>query len=109
VTDEEFYDTEVAPVLMDLARKHERRGLAFLALAQWDKASKNFARTVTLPERAPAGVRYANALASATTDRGVNIDGFMIAVMKEARETGHSSMILKQLGVPLTPTETENA
>lgn len=102
MTDEEFYDTEVAPVLMDLARKHQERGLGFLALAQWDKSGK-VSRTATLPVGAPASLRWGLSLASASTDAGVNIDGFMIAVMKEARETGHSSMILKQLGVPLKP------
>lgn len=104
MTDEEFYDAEVAPVLMGLAKKHQDRGLGFLALAQWDKAGK-VSRTVTLPEGAPAYLRYGLTLASASTEAGVNIDGFMIAVMKEAREKGHSSMILKQLGVPLTPGE----
>lgn len=102
MTDEEFYDVEVAPLLLALAKKHHDRGLGFLALAQWDKTGK-VGRTVTLPEQAPASLRYGLALASASTEEGVNIDGFMFAVMKEAREKGHSSMILKQLGVPLKP------
>lgn len=106
MTDEEFYDTEVAPVLMGLAKKHQDRGLGFLALAQWDKDGK-VARTVTLPEKAPASLRWGLSLASASTEAGVNIDGFMLAVMKEARETGHSSMILMQLGVPVKPAPAE--
>lgn len=97
VTDEEFYDSEVAPVLMDLAKKHQERGLAFFALSQW--GAEEAARTVTLPENPMAVFRYLNVLAQAAVGSGVNIDSFMLAVMREAREKGHSSMVLKQLGV----------
>lgn len=101
MTDEEFYDVEVAPVLLDLARRCQDRGLGFLALAQW--SDTQFSRTVTLPKGGLAILRYTNALASAASPQGINIDGFMLALMTVAREKGHSSAILAQLGIPPTP------
>lgn len=100
--EEAFYDAEIAPVLLALCKKCQDRGLGFLAMVQYDPDG-SVGRTVSLPANASAVLRYANALGQAQTAGGVNIDGFMFAVMREARETGHSSMVLMQLGVPLTP------
>lgn len=103
MTDEEFYDTEIAPTLANLGKRCEERSLAFLAVVQFDQDGST-GRTVSLPKGAPAVVRWANALASCALRGGVNLDSFLFAVMKEARETGHSSAVLAQLGVPTSPT-----
>lgn len=105
MTDEEFYDAEIAPTLADLCKRCQDRGLAFLAVVQYD-ADGNIGQTVCLPKGAPPVIRYANTLATCGVRGGVNIDGFMLAVAKEARQTGHSSVVLKQMGVPLTPAPT---
>lgn len=100
---EAFYDAEVAPVLLDLCKRCQDRGMGFVAMVDYSGRG-NIGRTVTLPVGSPAVLRYAHALGSAGLDGGaVNIDGFMIAVMREAREKGHSSAVLFQLGVPTKP------
>ena len=100
---EAFYDAEVAPVLLDLGKKCQVRGMAFFALVDWS-GEGNVGRTLSLPVKSPAIIRYAEALARCDCGNGaVNIDSFMFAIMKEAREIGHSSIILHQLGVALKP------
>ena len=34
---------------------------------------------------------------------GFNVDKFMFWIMREARKTGHSSLILNELGIPCKP------
>ena len=99
MTNEEFYRTRLAPMLMDLARQCRERGMAFAALA--DYGESGVGRTYTLPDGAPSVIRYACDLASCTPDGApANIDGLMQVVMADARRTGHNSVILRQLGVP---------
>jgi hypothetical protein len=103
VNDEKFYDEEIAPALSDLARKCEERGIGFLAMVGYDDAG-SVGRTVTLPENVPFMLRLADTLGRCWCEGGaVNVDGFMIALMRHAREHGHSSAVLAQLGVPTTP------
>lgn len=100
---EAFYDTEIAPALVSLAKQCQERGMSFLALVDYTGTGE-IGRTASLQAHAPGVIRYGNALSKCAMERGqVNIDSFMLALMKEARETGHSSMILQQLGVPVNP------
>lgn len=96
---ENFYDSEIAPVLLDLAKRCEAKGLSFLAEVEWEPGETG--RTATLTAAAGFGIRLADLAARA---KG-NADALIIAMMKHAREHGHSSMCLKQLGVPLHPEE----
>jgi hypothetical protein len=103
MTDEEFYDTEVAPALADLTRRCEARGMGLVALVGYD-ADGSVASTVTLPKGAAAVLRWAGALAKCWCRGGaVNLDQFILGVMDEAGRTGHSSLMLARLGVPATP------
>lgn len=100
---EAFYDAEVAPLLMSLCKQCQDRDISFLAMVDYT-GTGDIGRTASLQADAPGAIRYANAISQYSLPRGaVNIDGFMFAVMKEARETGHSSIILEQLGVPVKP------
>ena len=105
---EEFYDAEVSPVLSDLANRCKAAGMGFVAMVDWS-GQGNIGRTAALPVNAPALLRHANALASAdlSNDR-INFDRFMFAIMREARERGHSSVILHQLGIPHEPSAAES-
>jgi hypothetical protein len=53
----------------------------------------------TQSQGAPADPPYAG-LSLASMDGAVNIDGFEFAVMHEARERRHTSIIMHQVGVP---------
>lgn len=94
---ETFYDNEIAPALAGLAKRCQDRGLSFLAVVEWEPGEHG--RTLTLQAGSGLGIRMADAAAQA----GNNADGLILALMKYAHEHGHSSMLLKQLGVPLTP------
>ena len=97
---EAFYDAEVAPALLDLAKRCQDAGMGFLALVDYSGIG-NIGRTAALPAGAPAVLRYAYAIAQADAGQGaVNIDAFMFAIMREASERGHSSAVLHSLGVP---------
>lgn len=102
---EAFYDRSIAPVLMELRDLCADRGLAFLALVDYDGLG-SVGHTVFLPPHGagPAVISHANAIAKLWHPGGAyNFDAFAMAVMKEARSKGHSSVILTQLGVPAVP------
>lgn len=96
---EDFYDSEIAPALLDLGKKCESSGLSFLAVVEWDPGETG--QTATLTVDASFSMRLSD---TATRAKG-NVDALIIAMMKHAREHGHSSIFLKQLGVPLQPGE----
>ena len=86
---EAFYDAEIAPALMDIARRCNDRGLSLIAVASFDDEG-SCARTLGLMPDAPIMIRYLDGLARCWCQGGaVNVDAFLIAVMKDARRTGH--------------------
>jgi hypothetical protein len=93
MTNEEFYDTELAPVLVELARKCQERGINFQALVEYE--TNEIAETRVLP----AQPGFALALAVMASMARVNIDAFLIGAKQYAEEHGHSSVFLKVLGV----------
>lgn len=88
---EEFYDTEVAPVLLELAKACEARGVPFLALVEY--APNKPARTEFLPTT--AGIEQRLATWAARADG--NIDALMLTVQRYAEAHGHSSVVLEIL------------
>ncbi len=93
---EDFYDREIAPALMELAGKCQSNGLSMVAMAEW--APEGSGRTAALVENSSFAIRMAEV---AIKSRG-NVDSLIMALMKYAGEHGHSSVCLKQLGVPLS-------
>lgn len=94
---ERFYDTEIAPKLLELARACQERGMSFTANVEYDPGETG--RTGILQPDASIKQRIAHWAAAANG----NVDSFMFAVMRHAREHGHSSAILNMLGVKLKP------
>jgi hypothetical protein len=94
---EAFYDAEIAPALLALGKKCQDSGLSFLAVVEWEPGETG--RTSCFAEGAGIGMRMTETAAKAAG----NIDSFMFAMMRHAREHGHSSMCLAQLGVPTKP------
>lgn len=100
---EKFYDKEIAPALMALAKKCEAEGLSFFAAVNFGPEGE-IGRTVSLREGSPFMLRMLDALARCWCEGGtVNVDAFLIALSRHAREHGHSSMFLSQLGIPTEP------
>ncbi len=94
MTNEEFYDAEIAPGLLDAAAKCQAKGIPFLALVEYETGK--LSRTEFLPTTAGIGQRIATWAARANG----NVDSLMIAVQRHAKEHGHSSAVLNILGVP---------
>jgi hypothetical protein len=96
---EAFYDAEIAPVLSTLADKCKANGLSFLAVVEW--APGEHGRTLSLTPPHGHGIRWADLAARVSG----NVDSLIMALMKEGREYGHSSICLHQLGVPEKPSK----
>lgn len=91
---EAFYDAEIAPALLALARRCEAEGLSIVAVVEWEPGET--ARTVALQQRSSLGIRIVELAAQARN----NVDALIMALMKHGREHGHSSICLAGLGVP---------
>ena len=94
---EAFYDVDVAPVLLDLARKCQNAGVSFLAVAEWQPGEQG--RTCSLSPNSGFAIRLAEVAAKSNG----NVDALILAIIRYAEEHGHSSMFLQQLGVPPIP------
>ena len=85
---EQFYDDEIAPVLMELAQKCEARGMSFIALCEF--AQFEHGHTMTVREGASATtriVRYA-------METHGNVDLLVKALREDGKEHGHNSAYL---------------
>lgn len=94
---EAFYDKEIAPKLRELAEACEARGMAFVAMVEYDPGESG--ETYTLPKN--AGIK--STLAYFAVKCHGNIDTLVLAASKHASQHGHSSMVLSRMGVPTTP------
>lgn len=97
VDNEQFYDDHVAPVLADLAKKCTDRGMHLCAFVEFDAGE--FGTTCGVASTPSFSFLLAEA---AMRCRG-NVDSLFAALAKHAREHGHSSLILSQMGVPPVP------
>lgn len=98
---ERFYDDIIAPRLHQLAEECKQRGMSFVANVEYDPGDT--ASTILLTENSGYHAR----LMCAAAESGGNIDSLIFAIMKYAREHGHGSICLQQLGVPsVAETET---
>lgn len=96
---EAFYDQVIAPELGRLGKLCEERGISFLAMAEWAPGESG----LSLTAQAERGLVMMWTIWAATC-RG-NADALIGAIARRAGMTGHSSIMLKQLGVPLSPAE----
>ncbi len=94
---EEYYDEEIAPALRDVASKCEAWGMSIVAMVEWEPGETGSTRALA------AGRGFGMELVQAAVSAQGNVDALVFAIMRHAREHGHASIILKQLGVPLTP------
>ena len=95
---ESFYDSEIAPALLELAEKCKGNGLSLVAMVEWDPGETG--RTAAFAGNAGFGIR----MVETAMRCGNNVDSFIMALMKHGTEHGHSSACLNMLGVPTKPT-----
>jgi len=88
---ETFYDDEIAPVLLALAKKCEERGMAFLALVEYEHGKT--AETLTRP----AGTGIAFLMTETAAKAQGNFDALVNAVRRHAAKHGHNSAYLSIL------------
>lgn len=88
---EAFYDREVAPVLLALAKQCEANGLSFVASVEY--GPNETGRTMSLQADAGINIRMAYWAGAACG----NADGLIIAMLRHAREHGHNSAYLAML------------
>lgn len=96
---ERYYDKHIAPELLRLSKLCQDNGLSFLALVEWSPG--DYGRTLSLQANSGLGIRLADTAAKANG----NVDSLFIAISRYARDHGHSSIYLSQLGIPTTPAE----
>lgn len=94
MSNETFYDEEIAPKLLELAKKCEGRGISFLASVEFEPGEVS--RTESLQKTAGIGQKITHWAARCNG----NVDILMIAIQRHAKEHGHSSAVLHLLGTP---------
>ena len=103
LTDEQFYDTEIAPLLLKAGQLAQARGLPLVATVEY--APGDFGTTATLP----ANHSHAMAINLMAARAKGNLDSLAFGMAKRVREMGcgHGSIVLKSLGVDLAPNKSE--
>lgn len=92
MTNEEFYDNEIAPVLAELAKKCGEREMGFLSAV--GLGPESIATTSLL--FSDSGI--AMTLASLAIHAKGNVDELFFALKRYADKHGHNSIVLEMLG-----------
>lgn len=102
MTAEEFYDAEIAPLLLRAAQLAQERGFALVATVEYDE--DEFGITATLP----AKHSHAMAICGLAARCKGNFDALAFGMAKRVRELGcgHGSLVLAQMGVSAEPIST---
>jgi hypothetical protein len=96
MTNEEIYDSEIAPVLLALGKRCEEVGISFVAHVEWEPGKNG--RTETLQVEASFSQRLVHWAARC----GGNIDSLIWAIKKHAKTHGHSSVELRRMEIRAT-------
>lgn len=94
---ERLYDETIAPALLEVMNQCRSAGFSLVAFVEYEPDHYG-----TSLAKAPAATFAVNLVHTAARSNG-NVDTLLIALIKHALEHGHSSLILSQLGVPLSP------
>jgi hypothetical protein len=79
---EEFYDSEIAPQLAELAKKCEARSIAFIAAVEYKHGEIGETRVL------PDGTGLAMIMLAYCVKMGLNIDGYMMALQQYMNRHG---------------------
>ena len=90
-----WYDAEIAPALADLAKRCQERGMAFVAVVEYQPGDR--ARTIYMTEHAGLAMQMVN-LCAATVP---NVDCYILNLRKLCKERGQDisgSFVLRGIG-----------
>ena len=93
MSDEQFYDENIAPKLLDLGKLCEEHGLSICCTVEWSPEDRG--HTIAFSENASTAMKIIKAAALC---KG-NVDAMFTAIIKLAKQVGHGSIYLTQLGV----------
>lgn len=98
MSNEEIYDSEIAPKLLELCKRCQELGMSFVACVEYDAASAGIGRTeFQMPDKGGQLSAAQRLVHWAARSQG-NIDKLFIACDRHGREHGHSSVYLQLLG-----------
>lgn len=110
MTNEEFYDKEIAPKLKELCDLCMKREMAFVASVEFDAPNGGRGRTEFQPKDEGDRLSAAQRIVHWAARCNGNIDSFFIACDRHGREHGHSSIYLHKAGnTNVKPTGNETA
>ena len=88
---ESFYEEEIAPELLKLAKRCEERGMSLVALCEFEKG--NSGAVLTMRENAGCAMRIVRYAASAFG----NADKLIMWLIQDGKKHGHDSIYLTLL------------
>jgi len=96
---EQIYDDQISPLMLQILEICQKHSMPMFAEFKYndDGYCKSF-----ISADWPV-VNHYNAISQSKQGNGVNVDKYILWVAKQAKESGHSSMVLTQMGVPITP------
>ena len=94
------YDEQIAPLMTQIIDICDDHGINLACEFQY--ADHGFCRTVlAVTDDAHPIIQHINVLTQCLEDGGINIDKYVFWAIRTAQEQrGHSSLVLKQLGIP---------
>ena len=95
---EKIYDDLINPLMAKIIAICKDNDIPFFTTFQF--SDDGFCTSCKYDKTSHPVVAFYEAIRQCIEENGVNIDKFIMWVMREARVKGHSSLILTQLGVP---------
>lgn len=92
---EDFYDNEIAPMLLEVSKRCEAMEVSFIAVAEYEHGKRG--RTATISSDAGLEMRMLDLCARA----GSNIDAYIIALIRYCRRNNipvDSSIVMNRMG-----------
>ncbi|MDH5447263.1 MAG: hypothetical protein OEY52_17075 [Gammaproteobacteria bacterium] len=99
---EKIYDEEISPLMDKIIAICDKHKMPMFAEFQF--SADGFCRTGRGQDsyHHPVLDHYA-ALSQCKQGTGLNIDKYLLWLMRQARDTGHQSMVLRALDIPTEP------
>lgn len=94
MTNEEWYDTEIAPKLLELCNACGDRGMSFIATVEYEPSEMSTTKRLVNPGLAMVMLAHC-------AHSGANIDGYVIGLVRYLREhkiSWDSSIVMRQFG-----------
>lgn len=98
MSNEEFYDKEIAPKLMQLCKQCQDHQMAFVACVEYDPDNQGIGRTEFCPPDEGGKLSAAQRITHWAARCKGNIDSLIIACIRHGQKHGHGSAYLTALG-----------